>query len=280
MVTRADYPEETTEACRGVLVELISLLGRNSEFMVLVGGWVPYFQFRDRGGGHVGSLDVDLSLDFRNIPNDDYSTFLERLGERGYEQDERNPASFWRTVTLKDGREVRIKVDFVAGEYGGKGRGHRHQIAQDLRARKARGCDIVFENSFTVNVEGRLPDGGLRSERVNVAGVVPFLVMKGMALHDRLKEKDAYDVCFVVRNYPGGTQALAFAFGPFAGNSLVMEGLSKIRAQCLSVNHFVPVAFVTFELIEDNEEREIEQRDAFEKVSAFLDLLEIKPFSG
>ena len=84
----------------------------------------------------------------------------------------------------------------------------------------------------------------------------------------------------MVRNYPGGTQALASAFRPFASNSLVMEGLSKIRAQCLSVDHFVTVAFVPFELIEDEEEREIEQRDAFETVSAFLDLLEIKPFSG
>ncbi|MBU4490579.1 MAG: hypothetical protein KKE79_08090, partial [Actinobacteria bacterium] len=239
MVTRDDYSGEIVEACRGVLVELISLLGRNSEYMVLVGGWVPYFQFRDRGGGHVGSLDVDLSLDFNRIPNDDYSTFLERLGERGYEQDDRNPASFWRTVTLDDGREVRIKVDFVAGEYGGRGRKHRHQKAQDLLARKARGCDIVFENFFTVEVEGRLPDGELRSERVNVAGVVPFLVMKGMALHDRLKEKDAYDVCFVVKNYQGGTHALAFAFKPFASNGLIIEGLSKIRAQCLSVDHFI-----------------------------------------
>ncbi|MBU4489308.1 MAG: hypothetical protein KKE79_01595, partial [Actinobacteria bacterium] len=88
------------------------------------------------------------------------------------------------------------------------------------------------------------------------------------------------DVCFVVKNYQGGTHALAFAFKPFASNGLIIEGLSKIRAQCLSVDHFIPVAFVNFELIDDEEEREIEQRDVFERVSAFLDLLAIQPFNG
>ena len=33
---------------------------------------------------------------------------------------------------------------------------------------------------------------------IRVASIVPFLVMKGMALADRLKEKDAYDIVFCV----------------------------------------------------------------------------------
>ena len=33
--------------------------------------------------------------------------------------------------------------------------------------------------------------------------------MKGMALHDRLKEKDAWDIYFILINHPGGLDALA-----------------------------------------------------------------------
>lgn len=40
-------------------------------------------------------------------------------------------------------------------------------------------------------IEGTLPDGGHDAVSIRVASIVPFFVMKGMALHDRLKEKDA-----------------------------------------------------------------------------------------
>lgn len=44
--------------------------------------------------------------------------------------------------------------------------------------------------------------------RIRVSSVVAFLVMKGMALHDRLKEKDAWDIYFTLLNYEGGIDAL------------------------------------------------------------------------
>jgi hypothetical protein len=37
---------------------------------------------------------------------------------------------------------------------------------------------------------------------------VPFFVMKGMALHDRLKEKDAWDIYYCTKNYTGGIDKL------------------------------------------------------------------------
>jgi hypothetical protein len=45
--------------------------------------------------------------------------------------------------------------------------------------------------------------------KIQVASLVSFLVMKGMALDDRLKEKDAWDIYYCVRNDPGGLDALA-----------------------------------------------------------------------
>ncbi len=80
-----------------------------------------------------------------------------------------------------------VEIDLMAGEYGGAGKGHRTQKVQDVRARKARGCDLAFDSSITVTLVGELPDGGKDKVSFKVARIVPFLVMKGMAMYERMK---------------------------------------------------------------------------------------------
>ena len=90
--------------------------------------------------------------------------------------------------------------------------------------------------------------------------------MKGMALADRLKEKDAYDIYYRVRRYPGGLAALADAFRPQM--SLVREGLTKIKQKFLSPDHAGPKWVADFLEIADPAERAIQQRAAYERVAA------------
>ncbi len=277
MVTRSDYPVEMVNAALGVLVEVMSLLGgENSQYIVLAGGWVPFFLISQDQEPHCGSGDIDLALDFERIPDAAYSSFLQRLSETGYVQDADSPAKFWRIFRSENGEKIEVRVDFIAGEYGGTGKSRRHQRVQDVPAQKARGCDLAFADYVPIEVEARMPDGSINSVKVNIAGVVPFLVMKGMTLSDRLKEKDAYDIGYMVRRYPGGPKALAAVFEPYRSNKLVIEGLSKIRAKFKTVDYWGPNAFVTFEQIDDEEDREIEKRDVFERVNAFLNELGIE----
>lgn len=83
----------------------------------------------------------------------------------------------------------------------------------------------------TVTIEGELPGGGRLSVACRVAAIVPWLVMKGMALADRLKERDAYDIYYAAHVYPGGPARLAEEVRPHFGRALVREGLGKIRAK-------------------------------------------------
>ena len=57
-------------------------------------------------------------------------------------------------------RPIKIEVDLLAGEYEGTARKHRTQEVQDVRARKARGCELAFRFTAEVPIEGTLPDGG------------------------------------------------------------------------------------------------------------------------
>lgn len=259
--SRIDYTAEAVEAARSVLLELNHLLGEYRDAIVLIGGWVPGLLISRGDIRHVGSMDVDLALNHRALRETGYRTIPELLLSREYRQG-KQPFVFHRIVRV-EGREVAVEVDLLAGEYEGTSDAHRTQKFQDVRARKARGADLAFEMATEVIVSGTLPDGGKDTATVRVAAIVPFLVMKGMALHDRLKEKDAWDIYFCLRYYPGGLDALVEEFRPHLGNSLVREGLRKISEKFASPEHVGPRFVADFDGLEDSDERALRQRDAY-----------------
>jgi hypothetical protein len=273
MATIRDYNEIAVKAARSVLIELAHLLGEYREEMVLVGGWVPELIFADKVKPHCGSIDVDLALDHRKLQEQGYKSIQELLLSRGYEQG-KQPYIFHRRVFVED-QEIIVQVDLLAGEYEGTGKTHRTQKMQDIRARKARGCDLAFDMFVEVPIEGELPGGGRDSITIRVASIVPFFIMKGMALEDRLKEKDAWDIYYCVLNYPGGLDALVEKFGPYLKYRLVREGLQKIAKNFASENRVGPKYVADFEEITDPEQRDILQRDAYERVNYILTKLGI-----
>ena len=150
------------------------------------------------------------------------------------------------------------------------GRGRRHQRMPGIQARKARGCDLAFTAPREMRIEGELLGGRKDSVVVRVASIVPFLVMKGMALADRLKEKDPWDIYYCVRYFPGGLDALAEEFRPHMRRGLVREGLDKIAAAFASVDHVGPQSAADFDEVTDPEARALLCRDAFERIDALL----------
>ena len=109
--------------------------------------------------------------------------------------------------------------------------------------------------------------------KVRVASLVPFLIMKGMALDERMKEKDAYDIYYCIQNYPGGLEQLITEFRLYLEHGLVKEGLQKIAKHFASAKHVGPRFVADFEELADPEEREIRERDAYEKVRYLLEKL-------
>jgi len=275
MVTKADYGKREVEAARSVLVELIHLLGEFRDAIVLVGGSVPPLLFRESAGDYVGTLDVDLALNHMTIDDDTYQTIRTALLKRGYKEG-KQPFIFFREVLTEDGDPVVVEVNFLSGEYGGTGTSHRTQKVQDLRARKARGCDLAFENFVAVEMEAILPEGGIDRVVCKVSAVVPFIVMKGMALADRMKEKDAWDIYYCLVHYPGGLDLLVNEFRTYLHNGLVCEGLTKVSEKFASPEHIGPKQVADFEAITDSEERDARQRDAFERVNYLLEKLGIR----
>jgi hypothetical protein len=268
---RSDYTSEAVSAARSVLLELARLLGEYQDAVVIVGGWVPELLLSRAPRQHIGSIDVDIALDHRKLKEIGYKTILKLLLSRGYQQSEQ-PFIFFRTVQMGE-QTFDVEVDFLASEYSGTTRGHRTQKVQDMRPRKARGCDLAISLATEVTLSGTLPGGGKDTATLRVASIVPFLVMKAMALAGRLMEKDSWDIYYCIRYYPGGIDRLVEEFLPHLENGLVQEALTKIAEKFASPEHVGPKHVADFEDLSDPGEREHLQREAFERVQALIDRL-------
>ena len=270
-VKRTDYTEEAVAAAYSVIIELSHLLAAYHDDIVLVGGWVPQFLLPNAARKHVGSLDVDLALNHQTLQETAYETIRDLLLSHGYAQG-KQPFIFYKTVTRKS-MAFDVEVDFLAGEYDGSSKKHRTQKVQDILPRKARGCDLVFTMATEESITGNLPEGGIDTVSVHVASIVPFIVMKAMALADRLKEKDAWDLYYCVRYYPEGIDSLVKVFQPAMEFGLVREAMIKLAEKFASPNHIGPKFVADFDEIIDPEEREIIQQDAYQRINTFLSML-------
>ncbi len=269
MVTRVDYNEQMVQAARAVMLELVHVLGEYRDGIALVGGWIPTLLIPENTGKHIGSMDVDIALDHKLLQEAGYETICRKLESRGYRRSEEQPFIFFRDVPVGE-ESISVEVDLLAGEYEGTGRSHRTQRVQDAKARKARGCDLVFTMAEEITITGIRPDGYKDTTTVKIAGVVPFIIMKAMAMADRVKEKDPYDIYYVLRYYPGGLDGVIELFNPHLENGLVSEGLRKLADKFGSTDHIGPQFVADFEGLENGEERELLVRDVFERMDYFL----------
>jgi len=238
-----DYDGRSVEAARRVLLELSRVLGEYEQEITVVGGWVPPLLIPN--AGHVGSTDVDLALDHDALQEPRYET-LRALLERS---------------------------SYYAAEYGLAGKGRQSQPVQDVRARKARGSDLVFDRQLIVDVpvEGRLPNGAKLRAHVRVAGPVPFLVMKANAVTGRDKPKEAYDIWFLLSLHPAGLKGLAEAVNEHAEHGLVHEALGHLADAFASLQHIGPRSVADFlELEPGTEEYDRVRQDAYQRVQYIL----------
>jgi hypothetical protein len=268
------FTVEEIEACVIVMRELFLYLKPYRNQIVLIGGWVPYFlleKYKHPGEyeQHVGSLDIDVALDAFSIPETAYKTILEILSGRGFHQRKDAtgrdiPASFLKSVILENGKEIEVRIDFLAPEYGGTPKKRRHQIIQDMLARKGRGTDIVFNHADVIHLSGPISNGANIELDIKVADVTACFVMKGIALGERTSEKDAYDLYMLARYYKDGPKSVLSELMKLRNHGLMKEALKNIQDHFKDIKSLGTVSIAKFMGITDREENDRITRDAFE----------------
>jgi len=283
MKIKGQYTENEIKPCLSVIVELMTYLKKYREHIVLVGGWVPYFLYEELNSKeyrHVGSLDVDLALNFLLIPEQDYQTIADILEEQCYKnrKDRKGniiPASYERSFFDKNGIKQTVQVDFLAPEYGGTVKSKRHQRVQEILARKGRGADLVFNNYVEREIQAHMPNGAFNEVTVKIANLVSIITMKGFAFDERASEKDAYDIYWLFKNHPLGEKEIIKEFLKIRHKKLVAQSLSLTKENFKKIDSLGPVAVANFLEPINNEEKEIIIRDAYEIINRILEQLKI-----
>lgn len=263
-----DYSEGQKDAAYMILGEIVNLLNEFADNIRIIGGWVPSLLYPD--SDHIGSIDVDVLLDQQQIKRtDSYKTIKRILTQNGYSRHPEQYFTFVKTVEIQ-GVSYTVDVDFLSGKYGGDG-GAVSKHVDGIKALPATGGNFAFEFPPTdVKIEYIRSDGALDSGHVNVISVVPYLVMKAMAL-GRGKPKDAYDIYCTIDNFQGGVKALVDEFIPYRNKKLVEQMREKLDEKFASPEHAGPSDIVAFLDINDEEEKARIKQDAYQKVHFLVD---------
>jgi len=268
--SQTDYSVGQKEAAHRVLVEIVNILYEYRDDMLVIGGWVPDLLFP--GQEHIGSIDVDILLNHKNLQESSYLSIERILVRNGYKKHPEKYFTFVKEVTV-DGELYNVDLDIMAGMYGGTAESRRSQHIQGLKALKATGGNFAFEvPPIEIKIDARRPDGAFDTGRIRVVSIVPFLIMKAAAL-GRGKPKDAYDIYFCIKHYSGGIKELVNEFQPFLRFGLVNEMLEKLDEKFSSPEHAGPTDIVSFLEIYDDEEISMTKRDAYEQIAGLIELL-------
>lgn len=146
-------------------------------------------------------------------------------------------------------------------------------LIRGFAVQRADGADLGLKFCQIVVISGRMPAGGVNQVEIPVSSIPASLAMKGYALNGRYKRKDAYDVYFSVRNYPGGVNAAAEACRPLVANPGAARGYQHIADKFRHVDDYGPTSvrqFVEKTDILGDRTPEQWQQDAFGQVDAWL----------
>ena len=276
----SDYDDRTTVAVRSVLVEIGQVLGSYRGKFAVIGGAVPWLLLNQSDMPHIGTLDVDLTLDAEALGDGEYAQLVESLLRQGYRQGERlRRFQLVRTVPARDtGADIDVIVDFL--------RPHDAPIAKnspplvaDFAVQRADGADLALRFYQFVAIDGDMPDGGSNRVQIAVASIPALLAMKGYAIANRRKEKDAYDIYYSIRNFPGGIEALVAATRPLLAFETARSGYLHIAEKFRHPEDFGPTLVRQFVDRSDMlAERTAEQwqQDAFGQVDAWLSALGLR----
>ena len=82
----SDYDDRTTAAVKSVLIEIGQVLGSFEGKFAVIGGAVPWLLLSKADMPHIGTIDVDLSLDAEALGKGEYAQLVESLLKQGYSQ--------------------------------------------------------------------------------------------------------------------------------------------------------------------------------------------------
>ena len=255
-----------TEAARAVLLEVLNALGAMRDELVIVGGWVPDLLYPK--SNHIGSLDIDLAVSPKAAGGNAYSSIRERLTKIGYTMHE-SPTRFFKHLP---GLANPIKIDLITGLYVSQQK-QDSILVDEIRINALRGIDLAFEASVVIAIEGRMPDGSVNQVTARLVAPEAYILIKAIAMDERTKDKDAYDIAFVLNRYQPSLADLARKLHGISRVGIGKEALELLRAKFRTFDSVGPVWAGRAAVVAGEDPVQF-QRAAFEDANTLFRLLD------
>ena len=178
-----------------------------------------------------------------------------------------------RTVPSRDGGpDIDVVVDFLMPRDATIAKNVLPLVA-NFAVQRADGADLALRFYQFVAIDSDMPDGGGNCVQIAVASIPALLAMKGYAIAKRRKRKDAYDIYYSIRNFPGGVDALVEETKPLLDVETARTGYLRISEKFRDVNDFGPTSvrqFVEGSAVLGERTADQWQQDAFGQVDVWL----------
>lgn len=174
--------------------------------------------------------------------------------------------------------DIDVVVDFLMPRDAQTAK-NRPPLLSEFAVQRADGAELALMYNQTVAIDGDMPGGGRNLVRIAVASIPALLAMKGYAIDQRHKPKDAYDIYYSIRNYPNGIDALVEATRPLLDVASARKGYQLISGKFRDIEDFGPTSvrrFVEGSHLLDDRTADQWQQDAFGQVDAWLKRLSLR----
>jgi hypothetical protein len=253
----SDYDPDVLDAVLGETAQLQRRLGFTAEHTIMIGGVVPSLLVLDPPGPrHLGTSDIDLCLSMALVEGDtaEYDRIETALVKAGFVPTDQTFR--WRQAT-----GLRLTVEFFCPAGEGRPQGHlfrpkraenptaKHNMGPKLSAIALEAGQAIVADTVTIDREVVLPgDTGRTTARFRVCGLAGFLAAKTSALKDRDKPKDAYDIIWIIENWPDGIEGAAQAIcdSPAYAHPEVTASLAALAEEFSAPDRLGPRSYARF----------------------------------
>jgi len=252
---RSGYCREETDQVKAALLTVAVTLGAMMDRICIVGGLVPSLLIDLQVGtdpeteaNHPGTNDLDVALAITLLDDEEYAELGERLRQEGFGPDKNskgNPTpQRWKLGSLK------VTIDFLLPPVPGVEDGRRMQpLEGDLSAIITPGLQLAHEEREEIILDGHTLKGERVRRPIPVCGPAAFAVLKALALNDRGEPKDAFDLVYVLRRWPGGIADIVERLAPHVetDGGIVGDALGKLASDFESPDSHGPLRAAEFD---------------------------------
>lgn len=248
-----DYSRTITQRVERGLLDIWGRLGEYRDFLVVIGGLVPRYITTPDGSSdynattHCGTMDIDFGISLAVSNDEKYKDISEILLENGYRNRLNDRGRLQRHSFVKGEGADALIIDFLTPKYAGPENTLMHKMSDELSAIQAKGLGLALKNPRKVRLSGVNANGDKVEEIINVCRPAAFIPLKALAFDGRRKDKDIYDLVFVLTHYRQGVQSVVDeTTSEDISSEYFQEALECLRRHFRDITYVGPAAYANF----------------------------------